>query len=458
MIQVVCVRTGTLYGPEYVAILRDMVARNLAEPFTFWCLTDQPEDIEGVERIAALPRLPGWWQKLALFSPHMPWSEGDRVVYFDLDVCITGRLENLPKGIIRDWHLPGFNSSVMVWDHGEHRGAWDLFTEAVMDRLHGDQDWITEQGGWDTFPPGWCVSYRSHAMEGVPDGTKVVCFHGRPKPHECAGWVEHVWKIGGDWVLPKMDGANVSPSEILSNVEANCKRALPWFIAFPKAKEAVVVGGGPSLRKTVYSIREKQRRGALVISVNGSANLLRHHGIQPDAVVLLDAREENIAFLDGCDTRKATKYYLASQCHPAMFDKLEGCDVTVWHCGGDAVSELMDILKPYDETHPIAIVPGGGTVGLRAINLCWISGFKRVHVYGMDSSYAEGAHHAYCQPLNDGDRRITVRMGEKTYEVAPWMVRQAEEFKAAWAHLKSQGVRLFVHGTGLIPDIAKALT
>jgi hypothetical protein len=190
VLRVVCVRVGTLYGPEYVEILRDMVDRNLTDDFTFYQVTDQPEQIDGVQNIAALPRLEGWWSKLALFSPHMPWDEGDRVIYFDLDVAITGRLEGLPKGIIRDWHLPGYNSSVMVWDHGEHRDAWRLFSPEAKQRLHGDQDWLTEVGGWDTFPPGMFVSYRSHAVEGVPEGTKAVIFHGWPKPADFGedGW------------------------------------------------------------------------------------------------------------------------------------------------------------------------------------------------------------------------------------------------------------------------------
>ena len=117
----------------------------------------------------------------------------------------------------------------------------------------------------------------------------------------------------------------------------------------------------------------------------------------------------------------------------------------------------MDTLAPYDATHPIVVVPGGGTVGLRAINLCWISGFKRIHVYGMDSSYEGTDHHAYAQPLNDGDRVITLKLGDKEYRAAIWMARQAEEFKDAWVHLKAQGVMLKVHGKGLIPDLAKAL-
>jgi uncharacterized Rossmann fold enzyme len=266
-------------------------------------------------------------------------------------------------------------------------------------------------------------------------------------------WVKDIWKVGGHYALPKMDGGNVPQAQILKNVELNCKRDLPWFIGFPKAKEAVVVGGGPSLKSSLRSIKNRQKNGALIITTNNALRYLIDNGIRPDCHVMLDARPENAAFV-GPDV----KYYLASQCDPATVDALAGQDVTLWHCAnGQAIQELMDILAPYDLTHPIVMVPGGGTVGLRAINLCWIAGFKKIHVYGMDSSYADGAHHAYPQALNDGEKVLELKLGDKTYRAAVWMARQAEEFRDAWHHLTSQNVKLHVHGTGLIPDLARAL-
>ena len=28
------------------------------------------------------------------------------------------------------------------------------------------------------------VSYKKNCLKGIPDDTRVVCFHGRPRPHE----------------------------------------------------------------------------------------------------------------------------------------------------------------------------------------------------------------------------------------------------------------------------------
>ena len=81
MIHVVSVRVGTLYGPEYVTSLHDGICRHLGEDQRHYCLTDAPEELpEGVEAIPHNPDLPGWWAKIGLFSPDMPWEDGDEIL------------------------------------------------------------------------------------------------------------------------------------------------------------------------------------------------------------------------------------------------------------------------------------------------------------------------------------------------------------------------------------------
>lgn len=192
MLTVACVCVGEKYPPAYVQVLRAMVARHLALPHDFVCLTDRPEAFDGLGCIRVEPR--GWWSKIELFKPgRFPW----RVLYLDLDVVVTGSLADLAArdGIIDDWNLPGFNSSVMSWRAGDRDGIFLRWSPADMRRLAGDQDWINETApDWPTWPAEWCVSYRRHAIEGPPKGARVVCLHGAPKPHELhSGWVPKAW-------------------------------------------------------------------------------------------------------------------------------------------------------------------------------------------------------------------------------------------------------------------------
>jgi hypothetical protein len=68
-----------------------------------------------------------------------------------------------------------------------------------MQRLKGDQDLITEMLEGDnkvkTFDPREIQSYKAnHLQKEFKKFTKIVVFHGKPKPHECNGWVEQYWK------------------------------------------------------------------------------------------------------------------------------------------------------------------------------------------------------------------------------------------------------------------------
>lgn len=464
---VVMVRVGNLYGPKYVDTLSDMLARNLSEldDVTPWCITDDPDSLpEDVQAIPADPNFPGWWQKVRLFSADMPWEEGDRILYVDLDSVVTGRLEELiqTKGIIKDWHVDSFNSSVMVWDHGEHRQIYENLTEIPPNM--GDQDWITQQApDFPILPEAWCVSYRKDAREEPPEGALVVCMHGEPKPAEIVwGWVPDFWKIGGYHQLPRTGMVNVEADFIIANIKDAIKRDLPWFSgAGPHKETAVIVCGGPSLARSIPAIKAHKQRGAIIITVNNTMRYLMERGIKPDAHVMLDARQENAQFLDvkekGGKTPPDVRYLIASQCHPDVFDALKERWTVVWH---NIAPGLEEVFAPYiNGPKPMLLVPGGGTVGLRAISLAWMSGYSKIHVYGMDGSYEGDKHHAYPQALNDVNNPVEVQLGHegKRYRSTRWMVRQASEAKDAIQKLEAHNIRLSFHGNGLIPDMAKAL-
>ena len=188
---VCCVKVGDRYGDEYVRKLRDGVAKHLPADHNFVCFTGRP--VEGVRCYPPPADLPGWFAKIGLFKLGRP------LIYFDLDVVITGDLSPLLEqkqfSIIKDWWLPGFNSSVMVLT-GNERKVWSLFSPEMMANLPmGDQQWITAAlPDGQTFPPEWFPSYKANRCYAeAPKGAMAVIFHGTPKPHECGGWVGQTW-------------------------------------------------------------------------------------------------------------------------------------------------------------------------------------------------------------------------------------------------------------------------
>lgn len=189
---VCCVKTGDKYGADYVCRLRDGVARHMGA-HQFICFTDIP--VDGVDCRNLPADLPGWFAKLGLFKLGRP------LIYFDLDVVITGDLSPLKCfsdrfSIIKDWWLPGFNSSVMLLT-GNERDIWYRFKAEMIPRLtFGDQQYITEEiPNAATFPPNWFPSYKANDCKAAaPPGAIAVIFHGNPKPHECSGWVNEAWR------------------------------------------------------------------------------------------------------------------------------------------------------------------------------------------------------------------------------------------------------------------------
>lgn len=194
-LSVCCLKTGTKYSSEYVNKLSNMVSRNLTIPHNFYCITDDKTDVE-CETIDYEDDLPGWWGKLTFFKKR-PYGLKGRILYLDLDLVIVSNIDEIASyphefGIINDWHVPTYNSSVFTLDIGKRRKVWDKFNERVMRRFPGDQDWITCHAKAECYPQDWCLSYKSHGAFGA--NGKIMVFHGDPNPHQVDdSWVKERW-------------------------------------------------------------------------------------------------------------------------------------------------------------------------------------------------------------------------------------------------------------------------
>lgn len=196
-------------GAEYLAKLYDGVGRYL--PGVDWrgvCLTDDPRTVpEGVEAIEPPPGLAGWWNKVALFKPGM-FPAGSRVLYSDLDTIPVGNLTDMaaydgPFAIMRDpYHPEHMGSSLMAWEAGELDHIWTRFDEGGAPQFdpRGDQRWIEtvqpQADYWQDMLPGQIVSFKADCWSagGIPDGARLVVFHGQPRPHQCqARYIKELW-------------------------------------------------------------------------------------------------------------------------------------------------------------------------------------------------------------------------------------------------------------------------
>lgn len=471
MLHICCIRAGEAFSPAYVVNLKDMVARNLEAGFPgrFVCFTDRPHELpEGIETAPLPTNLPGWWSKLALFREGL-FPIGDRVLFFDLDTVITGPIDKLAAydgdfAILEDFYRPnGLQSAVMVWRAGEQSEIWESFEEAgwPMNDAGGDQVWI-EQHRFKGTPiqklqslfPGMFVSYKASGRR-IPERASVVVFHGKPRPHEVTeGWVPKVWREGGLSHAELKAVCNTAQDKLLDNVRSACARDLKWFEPEDEHdRHVAIIGGAPTVLDMIEEIKWRKGQGQQIWVLNNAWAALLDHDIFPDAQVILDARHENINFLTF-----AVEHLIASQCHPDIFRALEAnpkdeCNVTLWHVNSPGMAELLK----EEPSRPAYLIGGGTTVGMNALALAVTRGYHQIHLYGFDSCYRNGEHHAYPQGLNDGESRSEVLYGDKTYVCAPWMVGQAQEFIELAPGYAADGVTITVHGSGLLPDIAADL-
>ena len=238
-VTVLCMKWGAKYGPEYVNRLYGMVARNLARPFRLVCLTDDPMGVRPEVTCAPIPPLPPFdqpkergWRKIASFSPDLAGLLPGVVLFLDVDVVIVGPLDPLFEApgefpMIRDWyhHLRVVgNSSVYRYRLAERRDVFDYFcahADAVVRRRRNEQEYLTwlmaRKGALAFWPAAWCRSYRAECLPpwplrlwrapAAPPGSRVLVFHGDPKPPEAiagrkrgllafqpAPWIERYWR------------------------------------------------------------------------------------------------------------------------------------------------------------------------------------------------------------------------------------------------------------------------
>jgi len=226
-VNIVCMKWGTMYGPEYVNILYNMVNNNITLPFRFICMTEIVEGIRPEVEIAPLPdfKEPAWeyarycsaWRKLSLFDQQVLDLKG-KLLFLDLDVVIVGNIDcfftySEKLAIIENWSQKGRligQSSVFCFRIGTCTRLLEKYIsrhEEVMKNNRTEQMYITRELGKDNFvyfPDDWCRSFKMHCMPGgilnsfvtptkIPENARIIVFHGSPNPPDA---------IAGKWGRP----------------------------------------------------------------------------------------------------------------------------------------------------------------------------------------------------------------------------------------------------------------
>jgi hypothetical protein len=293
---------------------------------------------------------------------------------------------------------------------------------------------------------------------------ELVVLHSNEFPNHCLFHVSghrNFWWTRGGVNTPQ----DVIHGQIRENAKWEIEQLRPHGKGEAKLRpddeepSVILLAGGPSLSEFEDEIRDKRDKGHPLITVNNTFNWALDRGLIPSLQFMIDAREFNNRFVERHAEADTCKFVIASQCHPSVFEMLPKDRTSMWHISLE--DEDIDVIKDvygemYKDWFP---VPGGCSVTLRALCALQMIGFRKVELYGFDSSLKEDEHHAYEQTENDGEKIVDVRVAkgtkhERTFKCHPFMAVQAREFQKLTS-IYFQNMDLIVHGDGLIAHLIK---
>jgi hypothetical protein len=211
--QILCMKWGDMYGPEYVNCLYGMISRNISYPFKLFCMTDDSIGIRDEVEILHLPQLgfevppgaPGKWPKQALWSRELSGLEGV-VLFLDLDSVIVDSIDCYfeygneddvitAKNWVKPW-LSGAQTSVFRFKIGSHPYMLEDLQEdpQLCVKYQFEQNYVTHhlRGVHKFWPSSWTKHFRMHCLglwpirylrpPKKPHKCKIVTFPGRPNP------------------------------------------------------------------------------------------------------------------------------------------------------------------------------------------------------------------------------------------------------------------------------------
>ena len=227
-VNVLCIKWGNKYGPEYVNKLHSMVRRHLHRPFRFVCLTDDGAGIDPSIEVKPIPMIgfdefdqrKPWtfghgWLKLTSFAPQLYDLQGT-TLFLDLDIVILDSLDPFfdQAGefiVIKEWDKKDGtgNTSCYRYTIGAHADALEHLKNnypASIGDVRNEQEFITHylsrQGKLSYWPDSWCRSFKRHCIPAplgwfgtprIPPGAAIIAFHGKPDPHDAIAGHSHKW-------------------------------------------------------------------------------------------------------------------------------------------------------------------------------------------------------------------------------------------------------------------------
>ena len=226
---ILSLKYGTRYPADYVNVLYNACRKAMKGAFRFVCLTDDPKGlIDGVEALpipdVGLAPLEwyrgGIWPKLGIYDRTLHGLTG-RCLFIDLDMVV---IDDLDAFFAQKGTLIGINetsawgrdadgaaklcSALIAFDAGSLAQLAEGFTAnkaKILASYRTEQDYTAATlSGITYWPDDWVISFKRKLRRPIgldlllqpkvpPPGTKVLAFHGTPRPIDLISHKKLFW-------------------------------------------------------------------------------------------------------------------------------------------------------------------------------------------------------------------------------------------------------------------------
>jgi len=223
-VNIICMKWGDKFSVSYVNKLYGMIQRNLNFPFRFVCFTEKPEGIRKEVEIQPLPELDlpkdipeRGWRKLTVLAKDFGGLSGT-TLFLDLDVVIVDNIDSFftAEGeflIVHDKRKPRKlegNSSVFRFEIGKYPQILSFFEQnfkQIRKEVRHEQAYLSREmhklGKIQFWDDSWVPSFKYRCIPSfpiswikapvVPNGAKIIVFHGLPNPPEALKGISGKW-------------------------------------------------------------------------------------------------------------------------------------------------------------------------------------------------------------------------------------------------------------------------
>lgn len=209
------------------------------------------------------------------------------------------------------------------------------------------------------------------------------------------------------------------------------------------SKSLTIAAYGPSLEDTWQTMTRP------ILAMSGATRWLADRGLIADFHADMDPRPNKV--LDITPPVDGVHYLMATVCPPKTWDVLKGRHVTQWHVySGEETYDWVGV-----NDNGALVIRGGSTIGLTALHVGGVLGYRHFEIHGMDGSFRDlsrahrhaGPHTGHTQL--DG---ITWDAGGVRYATSKIMSNAVAETKNALATFP---IFCVFHGNGLTQALVR---